>query len=116
MVDGLFGTETEVTALHVRDEKSIPAFQDQPVHAHEAWERAFRRRTGARHDRVPLRLDTGSASDLIISTALDIPVDMIALDWGQDLSPGRSRVVRDILLRSTLPVLLLPTRASIDPR
>jgi len=110
-VEGLVGVAPEMTVLHVRDDTSIPAFEDQPHHARQAWERAFRRRTGARHGKVPLRLRTGSAADLIIATAHESEADMIALAWGQNLSPGRSVVVRAVLERSTIPVLLVPSEA-----
>jgi nucleotide-binding universal stress UspA family protein len=110
-VEGLVGVAPEMTVLHVRDDTSIPAFEDQPHHARQAWERAFRRRTGARHGKVPLRLRTGSAADLIIATAHESEADMIALAWGQNLLPGRSVVVQAVLERSTIPVLLVPSEA-----
>ena len=79
---------------------AIPAFEDQPGLALEARERAFRRRTGARHGQVKLPFATGSAADVIIATTEESGADLIVMAWGQNLSPVRAKVVQAVLERS----------------
>ncbi len=105
------GRELEVVVLHVHDEASLPPFEDQPQHETETWAREFL----ARHCPCPpeelrLELRIGSPPDYVVRVAREADVDLVALGWSQDLSPGRAAVVRATLARSPVPVLLIPSR------
>jgi hypothetical protein len=100
-LEKVVGTRPALTVLHMVADAAIPAFEDQPGLALEARERAFRRRTGARHGQVKLRFATGSAADVIIATTEESGADLIVMAWGQNLSPVRAKVVQAVLERST---------------
>jgi nucleotide-binding universal stress UspA family protein len=95
--------------LHVHTGTSLPMFSDQSHHEVRAWSAEFLRRH-ARPISVtsPLRLRVGQARDEVLVVAAQERVDLIVLGWRQDLSAGRSAVVRSTLLRATVPVLLIP--------
>jgi nucleotide-binding universal stress UspA family protein len=61
---------------------------------------------------MKLRFATGSAADVIIATAEEGGADLIVMACGQDLSPGRAKVVQAVLERSPSPVLLFPSEAT----
>jgi hypothetical protein len=99
----------EVIVLHVLEERSLPAFTDQPQHERPAWAREFVRRfcpwgIGA----VSLETRVGRSDELIPHAAKEKDVDLIALGWAQELAEGRARVVRAALERSGVPVMLVP--------
>jgi nucleotide-binding universal stress UspA family protein len=103
------GAELEVVILHVHDESSIPAFEDQPHYDVEAWADEFLARwvPGARPSAV-LDLRVGAPDEEILRAARDCGAQMIALGWDRDRSAGRATVVTAALARSPLPVALLP--------
>jgi hypothetical protein len=92
----------------VHDEGSLPPFTDQPQHETESWAREFLARycPGVELERLHLRV--GWPGENIVRVARELEVDMIALGWAQDLSPGRAAVVRAALERSSVPALLVP--------
>ncbi|HYM51775.1 MAG TPA: universal stress protein [Candidatus Limnocylindrales bacterium] len=97
----------QVLALHVLDTERIPRFSDQPQHEMEVWEREFL----ARYCSQPgtrLHVRRGWASSAILELAAVEQADLITLGWAQDLSAGKAAVVREVLGRSTVPVMLLP--------
>jgi hypothetical protein len=101
--------EIDVVVLHVYDEDSIPAFDDQPQHETDAWAREFLARYVPMPERaVRLELRVGSPDEEVLAVAKGSGIDLIAVGWGQDLSSDRARIVRPILERSKVPVLLLP--------
>jgi nucleotide-binding universal stress UspA family protein len=101
----LSGAGVRVVALHVFDHERIPRFSDQPHHEILAWEKEFL----ARHcPGAVLQTRLGRASPAILEAALTERVGIIALGWRRDLSAGRAAVVRDLLTRSTVPILLVP--------
>ena len=102
--------DVDVVVLHVRDEASLPRFSDQPHHEFDAWEREFMARyCSAPEARVELRV--GVPAPAVVAMAVEAEADVIALGWRQDLAPGRAAVVREVLERSTVPVLLVPMEA-----
>ena len=97
----------ELVAVHVFDATTVPAFWDQSAHADEVYAAEFASRWCA-EAAVDLHLRRGTAPETIIDVAEDEAVDLIALGWAQDLSPGRAAVVRSVLAAAQIPVLLVP--------
>jgi nucleotide-binding universal stress UspA family protein len=107
--------EIDVVALHIHDERSIPAFTDQPQHEVSAWAREFVQRycpsgVGA----VRLETRVGRIGELVPTVAEECGCDLIALGWSRELSSGRAPVVHETIQRSQLPVLLVPVALSPD--
>lgn len=101
--------DVQITLLHVYDEASLPAFDDQPQYESEAWAGEFTARYApAIRGDVVLELRVGSPAEEVLAAAAELPADLIALGWGQDLSPNRAGVVRAVLRRSRVPVVLMP--------
>jgi hypothetical protein len=100
--------EVEVDVLHVHDEASLPLFSDQPQHETESWAREFLARYCPTVDLARLHVRVGRPGEHVLHVANEMRADMIALGWGQDLSPGRAAVVREALERSPRPILLVP--------
>jgi len=101
--------DVEVVLLHVHDERTLPAFEEQPHHELEAWSAEFAARSyegdgGA----VQVEVRIGVPGRRVTETADDLGVDLIALGWARVLAPGRGAVVREALASSPVPVLLLP--------
>lgn len=97
----------ELIGVHVFNDTSVPRFWDEPGHAEQSWAAEFADRwcTEAGLD---LHLRRGAAPQTIVDVADAEKVDLIALGWSQDLSPGRADVVRTALTHSCVPVLLVP--------
>jgi len=105
--------ELELVVLHVHDQASIPLFSDQRHHEVESWAQEFLRRHCPYPERVQLEVRIGIAGENVVSVAEEVSADMIALGWSQDLSPGHAAVVREVLQRSGVPVLLVPTLVEV---
>ena len=97
----------DIIVLHVVDQTSVPKFWDQPVHARKVWSEEFLARYCDQPDaRVELRV--GSPGELIQKVAATEHVDLVALGWTRNSSPGRARTVRRTIKESTIPILLVP--------
>ena len=108
-------SQVDVVALHIHDERSLPAFTDQPQHEVAAWTREFIQRycpwgVGA----VRLETRIGRVGELVPAVAEECGCDLIALGWSRRLSAGRAPVVQETLGRSRLPVLLVPVELTRD--
>jgi nucleotide-binding universal stress UspA family protein len=105
------GASLDVVILHVHDESSIPAFEDQPHYDLEAWADEFLARwvPGARHDAV-MEVRVGAHEEEIVRVAHECGADIVAIGWDRDRSPDHATVVRAALRRSDVPVALLPLR------
>ncbi|HEU0245905.1 MAG TPA: universal stress protein [Gaiellaceae bacterium] len=101
--------ELELIVLHVYDQASIPLFSDQRHHEVESWAQEFLRRHCPYPERVRLEVRIGIPAENVLQVAEEMNADMITLGWSQDLSPGHAAVVREVLERSRIPVLLVPT-------
>ncbi len=103
-----------VVPLHVFDAQSVPRFWDQAAHAGDTYATEFLTRwCGAPSEELHLR--RGRAPETIVAAARSEPVDLIALGWSRDLSPGRAAIVRAALDTARIPVLLVPAR-TLTPR
>jgi hypothetical protein len=107
------GAHLDLVILHVHDETSIPAFEDQSHYDTEVWADEFLARwvPGARYGSV-VEVRVGTPVEVIIGATRDRHADMLALGWDRDRSHGRASVVRAALARSAVPVALLPVRAA----
>ena len=101
--------DLETVILHVRDEWSVPSFEDQPHYDVETWAEEFLARwvPGARAG-TAIELRVGTPEEQILDVARDVEADMIAMGWSQDLSPGRATVVRWALEHTSIPLALMP--------
>ncbi len=103
----------DVVILHVLEEDTLPAFCDQPQHEWEAFDREFLARYSpwpVEHVRLETRV--GRPDQHIFPVARETDCDLIALAWAQELAPGRAIIVRETLRRGTIPVLLVPEKAT----
>ena len=104
------GSGVEIVSLHVFDATTVPRFWDRPEHDHAAWTREFLARNApAAGTRLQVR--SGWPSDRVLEVAAAEGADMIALGWGRRLAPDRAAVVREVLVRTPVPVILLPRPA-----
>jgi nucleotide-binding universal stress UspA family protein len=104
----------DVVILHVLEEHALPPFSDQPQHEWEAFGREFLARYSpwpVEHVRLETRL--GRPDQHILPVARETDCDLVVLAWAQEPAPGRACIVRDTLLRGTIPVLLVPVKAAV---
>jgi nucleotide-binding universal stress UspA family protein len=100
------GSGVAIVSLHVFDRTTVPRFWDRPEHDPAAWSREFVARNAPTAGRR-LEVRSGWPSDRILEVAGSERADMIALGWHRRLAPDRAAVVRDVLARTTVPVILL---------
>lgn len=107
LVCGCSDRGTEVVAVHVFAQDTVPKFWDGSRHEAEAWAREFLSRfvpvPGARAE-----LRRGPAGQEILDVAAREQADLIVLAWSQDFSGGRAELVREVLSNSAVPVILVP--------
>ncbi len=96
----------ELVGVHVFA-AAVPAFWDQPAHAQQSWADQFVTKWCAETG-IDLHLRRGSPAGSIVAVAEQQEVDLIAIGWSQDMSPGRAEVVQAVLTAAHVPVLLLP--------
>jgi nucleotide-binding universal stress UspA family protein len=101
------GRGVDVLALHVFDETTVPRFWDHPEHEPEEFAREFLRRY-CRTEGTHLRLRTGDPGEAVLEAAADPEIDLVAMAWSQDLSPGHARTIRQVLAGCCTAMLLLP--------
>lgn len=104
--------QLEVIVLHVHQARSLPPFSDQPQHEVEAWTKEFLRRQFEHPELVRAELRIGVPGDHTLQVATEVGADLIALGWRRSLAPGHAELVREVLERSSVPVLLLPVELS----
>jgi hypothetical protein len=98
--------ELEMIVLHVFTPETMPRVLDRPVRDLQLWGDEFGARYGPSGARVEYRV--GIVGDQVARVVADEAVDMVVLSWSQDVSAGHAEVVRDVVSRSTVPVLLVP--------
>lgn len=104
------GAEIDVRAVHVFEPETVPRFMDDAVHGASAWASEFL----ARHlrgwsDQMELR--RGRAGPEIVDCSCSQETDLIVMSWSQNLSSGHAAAVREVMDRSSIPVLLIPVRS-----
>jgi nucleotide-binding universal stress UspA family protein len=105
----------DVVVQHVFDRKTVPPFWDQGQHETESWTQEFR----ARWCGEPVTSVTwsgGVAADEIVASGAAEDVDLIALSWAQNASPGHAAIVKSVLAHAQVPVLLVtePDQAGVQ--
>ncbi len=103
----LLGSEVELLVLHVFADGTVPAMLDRAVYDLDTLGREFLLRHCPGASEILLR--RGSVASCVGKLSEESDADLVVLSWSQDVSPGRARVVREVLGASTRPVLLLPT-------
>ena len=106
----------DVMVQHVFDRNTVPAFWDQGHHETESWTREFRARWCG-EPVTSVTWTSGVAADQIVASAAAEDVDMIALSWAQNASPGHAAIVKSVLANAQVPVLLVtePDPAGLHP-
>ena len=105
----LTAAEVEIVVLHVGFGDTLPMFEDQCQHETDAWMAEFLRRyCPVAPEGVRLELRTGRPGEHVVDVAVETGADLIALGWKQDVATGRAAVVREVLMRSPLPIVLFP--------
>lgn len=102
-----------VETVHVFEHDTAPLFLDRPQRDLDLWSDELLARLFAEPG-TPIALRTGMPGRVVVEEAEGRRVDMIALGWSQRFAEGHARNVREILSRSTVPVLLLPVSATAD--
>ncbi|MEO1064160.1 MAG: universal stress protein [Actinomycetota bacterium] len=97
-----------VVAVHIFDRAAVPAFWEGWQDT-ELWADEFGRRFAPGTPDVPLELCTGDIATAVLEMCDRHEADLVALEWRQTFDGGRGAVVRDVLSRTTIPVLLAST-------
>ncbi|MGO8873789.1 MAG: hypothetical protein ACLQPH_20785 [Acidimicrobiales bacterium] len=103
----LLTSNVELLVLHVFNEMTTPTMLDHPGYDLDIIGREFLIQYCPDASRIELRSGRNVAAR-VTEVCRNERVDLVALSWSQDLSPGRAQVVRGILSASQIPVLLLP--------
>ncbi|HVA03550.1 MAG TPA: universal stress protein [Acidimicrobiales bacterium] len=99
------GAGLEIVVLHVDEE--VPSFTDQVQHETEAYAREFLARhiLGAPQARLELRIGVPAVE--VLGAVESLQPELLAVGWPHTADAGRGAVAREILDRSTIPVLLV---------
>lgn len=107
MVGRLSRAGIDIVVLHVFDAETAPRFWDQAAYAPRTWAEEFlSRHVSAENARMEIR--AGTPGQQVVDVAEAESVDLIALGWSQQLDPDRAQTVRQSVLGSGVPVLLVP--------
>ena len=82
-------------------------FTEQPQHEARAFAEEFLARY-APGTPVVLEQRVGVPADEMLTAAVGLDADLLAIGWAQAFEPGRARVVKQLLAESPVPLLLLP--------
>jgi nucleotide-binding universal stress UspA family protein len=108
--------------LHIVDSRpetapapASPIFLDYPRYELEAWQDEFVRSSFAisgqpKDANMVVALRVGDPGEEIVRYAADTDCDLLIASWKGRLSPGRARVVQQLLERATYPLLFLVSR------
>ncbi len=102
----LIAAPVEIIALHVFAAGTALPVLDRPERDLLIWAEEFRSRFCPAAARMESR--SGAVGELVGEVGREESVDLVVLSWSQDASADHAKVVRDVLSRSTVPVLLLP--------
>ena len=96
------------TVVHVFDKETVPPFWDNPHYEYEAWTKEFQARYATTiGETVVIR--AGPVGDQLMDMAASGAYDLVIVVWSQRTSDGRAQVVVDLLAKSPVPILLVPT-------
>lgn len=108
-VDLAAAQDLEIVVVHVDDASTIPAFSDQVQHETDAYTKEFFARylPGAHHARLECRI--GDVAEQILDVAASSAAEVVAIGWPHTEEPVDGTVGRELLERSSVPVLLVGT-------
>jgi nucleotide-binding universal stress UspA family protein len=106
----LFVHDVELVVLHVFTSETAPRILDRPARDLSMWGDEFIARFCPGATRI--ELCTGPVSARVDDVVAEEATDMVVLTWSRDISGGHGAVIREVLGRSTVPVLLLPVVAT----
>ncbi len=101
--------DLHVVILHLLDELSIPAFEDQPYYDVQAWAEEFLARwvPGAGSD-TTVEVRIGNPADLVVTVANEVVADALVIARRRDVPTAALPFVLAALERSPVPVVFLP--------
>jgi nucleotide-binding universal stress UspA family protein len=102
----LLASHVELVVLHVFTEKTLPRMLDRPRRDLELLGQEFLATHCPPATRIELR--PGPVPARVSEVSEQHGADLVVLSWAQDASPGRARIVREVLETCPLAVLLLP--------
>lgn len=111
--DFVADADLEVTAVHVVDTETLPAFLDHPGRDIDAWQRSFQERNCP--DAHHLEWRQGNAAEEIIDVCSSVEPDLIVASFGGRLHADRGQVIRELLGRAASPMLVMPVRRTTGP-
>jgi Universal stress protein family len=109
----LIARDIELVVLHVFSAATLPRVLDHPGRDLELLGGEFLARHCPHAARIEIR--TGPVGSRVVEVCGETSADLVVLSWSQDSSAGHAAVVRDVLDRSTVPVLLLASRQAGGP-
>lgn len=99
----------EIFVVHVDDDQSLPLFSDQLQYESEVWADEFLARSAPGVPRARVQLRVGSAADELLAAADDVGPDVVVVGWPH--GAGHGHVAREVVRRSSVPVLLVALEA-----
>lgn len=107
-IEGLFQEEAnvEVVVLYTLDGLT-PHMLDHPYYDLPIWGEDFLRRYCPGENRS-FQWSTGNPAGAVIDVAAEIESDLIVLSFAGDIEVGHGAVIREVLARSSVPVLVVP--------
>ncbi len=102
----LLGADVEIVVVHVFTEATQPRMLDHPWRDLKMLGNEFLSRHFPREVQIEMR--SGPVGIRVAEVAREHGADMVILSWSQDSSPGRARILREVVDTLGLPTLLLP--------
>ena len=96
--------------LHVFDSQTVPPFLDSPMDIQVLAEEFIKRHIPDQSATCHLRI--GNAAQQVSEFIQVEDIDAVLIAWHQDLSPGRSEVVRRLLIEAAVTLLVVPVFAA----
>jgi len=106
-LDTLIASDVELTVVHVFTSTTMPRILDRPARDLEMLAGEFLARHCPNAADIVVRI--GPVGPQVADHCTAAHTDLVVMTWSQDTSPGHAEVVRDVLGRSEVPVLLLPS-------
>lgn len=104
-------SQIELIPMHVFHRGSMPLFWDASRRDLDEWAQEFVTHHVDQAD-AELQVRRGTPGRQVLDVGEAAKVDLIVLEWAQQLTPDRADVVREVLSRTTVPVLLVPLEST----
>ena len=113
-VEVVAGADLDLTVVHVGDQDSVPAFSDSRAHEVGEFAQEYLARYWPLAPKVRLALPIGAVADEVLAVADDVRPDVLVAGWPQGAGPGHGHVVRELLRRTSWPLLLVAVSGPED--